>query len=219
MASFNDSASSTSASTSAVEIDLFRHSDRADDHDATEAVHALVLNPMDPPLSPDGIDRAAKEPARSTGYIFCSPFQRCIQTAAQFQKRFGGIIVLDWGLCEVMHPRVLKGSIDSLSLLNDDQVSAITKHFLRNPTPMPGEETRGAGGSADFRYKASIRRIAEWCIARSIDRVTIVSHGDSLQALAQEVGKEIYQTDYCCRMTAKFSDHFEFISAFGIGMF
>ena len=212
--------SATSASAS-VEIDLFRHSDRADDHDAPDAVQALVRNPMDPPLSPVGIDRASKEPARSTGYIFCSPFQRCVQTAAEFQKRFGGVIVLDWGLCEVWHPRVLKGDLATFDVLNNDEISEITKHFTRNPTAKPAaEESRGAGGSADDRYKATLHRIAEWCIARGIDRVTVVSHGDSLQALAQEVGKELYQTDYCCRMTARYSgSNFEYISSNGIGMF
>lgn len=213
-------AAMTSTTIASVEIDLFRHSDRADDHDAPDMVQALVTNPMDPPLSPAGIDRASKEPARATSYIYCSPFLRCVQTAAQFQKRFGGIIVLDWELCEVLHPRVLKGPLANLSLLNNDQISEITRHFERAPTTQPlGEESRGAGGSADHRYKATIRRIAETCMSRGIDRVTIVSHGDSLQALAQEVDKEIYQTDYCCRMTASFdASGFHFLSSNGIGI-
>ena len=209
-----------SAMSSAIELDVFRHSDRADDYDATEAVQEMVTNPMDPPLSPAGIDRASKEPARTTGYIVCSPFQRCVQTAAEFQKRYGGIILLDWGLCEVWHPRVVKGDLATLNLLNNDEISTITKQFDRNPITKPAvEETRGQGGTADQRYKATLRRIAEWGIARGIDRITVVSHGDSLQALAQEVGKEIYQTDYCCRMTARYSGgSYQFVSSNGIGM-
>jgi broad specificity phosphatase PhoE len=207
-------------SSAPIELDLFRHSDRADDYEASAEVQALVTNPMDPPLSPDGIDRASKEPGRTTGFIFCSPFQRCVQTAAEFQKRYGGIIVIDWGLCEVWHPRVVKGNLAELTVLDDEAISKITKVFTRNPATRPAaEETRGQGGSADERYKATLRRIAEWCIARGIDRVTVVSHGDSLQALAQEVGKELYQTDYCCRMTARYSGgYYEYISSNGIGI-
>ena len=210
--------SAMSAISKAVEIDLFRHSDRADDYEAPQDVQISVTNPMDPSLSPAGILRASKEHARSCGYIFSSPFLRCIQTAAEFQKRFGGIILIDWGLCEVMHPRVVKGDIEALTVLNDEQVSEITKHFQRLPTTKPSLETRGLGGSADERYKDSLRRIALWCIERDLDRVTIVSHGDSVQSLAQEVGKEIYQTDYCCRMTARFDGEFKYISSNGIGM-
>ena len=208
----------TSAAPS-VKVDVFRHSFRADE-DEDPVVRATALaRPFDTPLSPAGIIKAQRKYATKTRYIFCSPFERCIQTAAEFQKRNGGIIVIDHGLGEVWHPKVVKCPLAQVTLLNDEQVSKITTNFIRNDTPLPEEEeTRGGGGSADARFRAAFTRIALWCAQRQTYEVVIVSHGDSVSSMASMCGKEIYEVQPCGRITATYNGSWSILESDEVGM-
>jgi len=207
------------SSAPSVTVNLFRHSERADE-DGDPVVRATaVARPFDTPLSPAGIVKAQRKHAAKTRYIFSSPFERCIQTAAEFQKRNGGIIVIDHGLGEVWHPKVVKRPLAEVTLLDDEQVMKITTNFIRNDTPFPEEEeNRGTGGSADARFRASITRIANWCAQRQTYEVVIVSHGDSVSSLAAMCGKEIYSIEPCGRISASYNGSWTLLETDEVGI-
>ena len=219
MATLTRTMTSTSTSTSII-IDLYRHSRRADDDDDPVIRASAEARPFDVSLSPAGHEKAQLKHISGTGYIFCSPFWRCIQTAKEFQDRKGGIIMIDNGLCEVWHPKVTKVPLAQVALHGDEVVSTLTTLFKRNTTPLPTEEeTRGTGGTADARYRATITRIAKWCAAKGIDRVTIVSHGDSVSSLAAMCGVEIYSIEPCGRISASYDGEWTFLDSDEVGVF
>jgi broad specificity phosphatase PhoE len=188
-------------------MDHYRHSLRADG-DPDEAVQATVIRKYDTPLSPAGIARIYETEVVPTQYIWCSPLWRCIETAVEIQKRNGGVIIIDAGLGEVMHPKVLKCDLKEFSVQDDTEVRKLTELFIRLDTPFPEEETRGIDGSADERYRASLVRIGEWCLKRKVPRITIVSHGDSLGSLAAMCKKELYAIEEFGRITAVYNSGF-----------
>ena len=177
-----------------VDVNLHRHSLRADG-DSDPAVQATATRIHDTPLSPAGIDRINQKGAAPTQYIWCSDLWRCIQTAVEVQKRNGGIIIIDGDLGEVRHPKVLKRPVEEFDVLDDEEVRKLTQHFIRLDPPTIREETRGLGGTADARYRASLTRIAQWCIQRKVKEVTIISHGDSLGSLAAMCNMSLYSIE------------------------
>jgi broad specificity phosphatase PhoE len=185
---------SSAAPAPAVDVNLHRHSLRADG-DSDPAVQATATRIHDTPLSPAGIDRINEKGAAPTQYIWCSDLWRCIQTAVEVQKRNGGIIIIDGDLGEVRHPKVLKRPVEEFDVLDDDEVRKLTQHFIRLDPPTIREETRGLGGSADGRYRASLTRIAQWCIQRKVKEVTVISHGDSLGSLAAMCNMSLYSIE------------------------
>jgi broad specificity phosphatase PhoE len=189
-------------------VDLHRHSLRADG-DADPEVQATVTRKYDTPLSPAGIIRIHEETdVVPTQYIWCSPLWRCIETAVEIQKRNGGVIIIDSGLCEIMHPKVLKCDIKDFGVQDDTEVRKLTELFIRLDTSFPEEETRGIDGSADERYRATLTRIGEWCLKRQVPRITVVSHGDSLGSLAAMCKKDLYSIEEFGRITAIYSSGF-----------
>jgi len=217
----------TITSASAVTVHVFRHSLRADEDENSEVRATALARPFDTPLSPAGIAKAQTKaqgtaqvkPIAKTRYIFCSPFWRCIQTAREFQKINGGIIIIDHGLGEVWHPKVVKRPLAEITLVDDDKVSELTELFIRNDTPLPDEEeTRGTGGSADARYRASFTRIAQWCAQRKNYEVIIVSHGDSVSSMAAMCGKEIYSIEPCGHITASYNGSWNLVETDEVGI-
>ena len=188
-----------------VDMNLHRHSLRADG-DPDETVRATVTRIHDTQLSRAGIGRIHEKGAEPTRYIWCSPLWRCIETAAEIQKRNGGVIIIDAGLTEVMHPIVLKIPVSEFDVLDDNKVSNLTQIFIRSNTPLPFEETRGLGGSADARYRDTLTRIGEWCIVRKVKVVTVISHGDSLGSLAAMCNKSLYSIEEFGRITATYTN-------------
>ena len=86
-------------------------------------------------------------------------------------------------------------SLVTVNVLDDDEVRKLTQHFIRLDPPTIREETRGLGGSADGRYRASLTRIAQWCIQRKVKEVTVISHGDSLGSLAAMCNMSLYSIE------------------------
>ena len=192
-------------------INLHRHSLRAD-YDPDKAIQDSVTRIHDTQLSPAGIARIHKKDIDPTQYIWCSPLWRCIETAVEVQKRNGGIIIIDAGLCEVMHPKVLKRPVDEFDVLDDDEVRKLTQLFIRYDTHLPFEETRGLGGSADARYRGTLARIGDWCIERKVPVVTVISHGDSLGSLAAMCNKSLFSIDEFGRVSATYDGNWKYHS-------
>jgi broad specificity phosphatase PhoE len=209
--------SSDSASAPAsVDVNLHRHSLRADG-DSDPAVQATVTRIHDTPLSPAGIDRIHKKGAVPTQYIWCSDFWRCIQTAVELQKRNGGVIIIDGDLGEVRHPRTLKRPIEEFNVLGDDEVRKLTQNFIRLDPPEIREETRGLGGTADARYRATLTRIAQWCIRRKVAEVTVISHGDSVGSLAAMCNKSLFSIEEFGHITANYDGTWKYKSCADAG--
>ena len=104
-------------------IFVMRHGDRADDSDAFKD---LVDRPFDPPLSPMGIkttERVVNERLHEIDAIFSSPFLRCVQTAAVAQNLLNvSSCIIDSGIIEVWHPRVLKSRLCDILLRTDAEL-------------------------------------------------------------------------------------------------
>jgi len=192
--SASTSPSASAPSAPSVDVNLHRHSLRADG-DADPAVQATVTRIHDTPLSPAGIERIHEKGAAPTQYIWCSDLWRCIQTAVEVQKRNGGIIIIDGELGEVRHPKVLKRPVEEFDVLDDEEVRKLTQHFIRLDPPVIREETRGLGGTADARYRGTLTRIGDWCLQRKVSEVTVISHGDSLGSLAAMCNMSLYSIE------------------------
>lgn len=219
---YNGSAPSVSApsapsASASVDINLHRHSLRAD-CDPDMAVQATVTRIHDTPLSPAGIGRIHEKGAAPTQYIWCSDLWRCIQTAVEIQKRNGGVIIIDGDLGEVRHPKVLKRPVEEFDVLDDDEVRKLTLNFIRLDPPEILEETRGLGGTADARYRGALTRIADWCIKRKVTEVTVISHGDSLGSLAAMCNMALYSIEEFGRITATYNGTWAFKSSQDAGI-
>jgi broad specificity phosphatase PhoE len=200
-----------------VDINLHRHSLRAD-CDPDKAIRDSVTRIHDTHLSPSGIERIHEKGAAPTQYIWCSPLWRCIETAVEIQKRNGGVIIIDAGLSEVMHPKVLKRPVDEFNVLDDEEVRKLTQLFIRLDTHLPFEETRGLGGDADARYRGTLGRIGEWCLKRKVTEVTVISHGDSLASLASMCNKELYSVEEFGHITATYNGTWSYKSSQDVGI-
>jgi broad specificity phosphatase PhoE len=201
-----------------VDVNLHRHSLRAD-CDPDETVRATVTTRIhDTPLSPAGIGRIHEKGAPPTQYIWCSDLWRCIQTAVEIQKHCGGIIIIDGDLGEVKHPKVLKRPVEEFDVLDDNEVRKLTQNFIRLDSPEVQEETRGLGGSADARYRGALTRIAKWCMKRDVTEVTVISHGDSLGSLAAMCNKELYSVEEFGRITATYNGTWTYKSSRDVGI-
>lgn len=96
---------------------IARHGQRTDFHvpNWTDEQHSTPEGrPQDPPLTPEGLRQAAclgvklKQCVEETGVpitrIICSPFTRCVQTAAGAADGLGiDRICIDWGFAEYMN--------------------------------------------------------------------------------------------------------------------
>ena len=206
-----------SSASSAVDITLHRHSLRADG-DPDPVVQASVTRIHDTPLSPAGIQRIREKGTNATQYIWCSDLWRCIETAVEVQKANGGVIIIDGDLGEVRHPRVLKRPVSEFDVLDDDAVRTLTQNFIRLDPPEIQEESRGLGGDADLRYKASLARIGDWCRRRKVSEVTVISHGDCVASLAALCGKSIYSIEEFGCITATYNGTWTYKSSVDAGI-
>jgi hypothetical protein len=112
----------------------------------------------------------------------------------------------------------LKRPVEEFDVLDDDDVRKLTQNFIRLDPPDIREETRGLGGTADARFRASIARIGEWCIKRKVNEVTVISHGDSLASLAAMCNMELYSADEFGRITATYDGTWVFKSSQDVGL-
>jgi len=193
-----------------------RHGDRADDHEASPEVQALVDRVEDTPLSPAGLDTAAKVShthlsSQGIEIIISSPMLRCIQTAsiaASILKKPN--VTLDLDLREVWHPKVLKKPVYEVQLRTLEEIQRFPPHFVNivaNQATLNTlgtqntfrEETRGIGGSADRRFQDEIDRLATELYKKGYKSALFVTHGDCLgSAVARFVrGKSIFEVNYC----------------------
>ena len=208
-------------------IFVMRHGDRADDSDAFKD---LVDRPFDPPLSPMGIkttERVVNERLHEIDAIFSSPFLRCVQTAAVAQNLLNvSSCIIDSGIIEVWHPRVLKSRLCDILLRTDAELlqfvpRAIFKHgFQSLPFVINDEgETQGIGGSADQRFRSSLTRIAIDAANSGYRSILVVTHGDCINSVGEMAGKDIYSVDYCGLIVVDFIDSsWQFVDSFGIGI-
>lgn len=203
-------------------LTAMRHADRQDEH-------GEVDRPFDTPISEEGKQVAinTKVPAKKT---IASPFLRCAHTAAlscgvirweQGVTFNAGEVHLDARFGEVWHPKVVKAPLDQVALLNVDQLhEAIGVPVVLHPSEhaMPsGQESRGTGGDADNRFKNAFKSV----VAENpgVDML-VVSHGDAVSALANLVGKEVYEVNYCGWLTVGYENgRWTFVGSHGVGMF
>ena len=82
-----------------------RHGERLDAVDENWA--ATAERPYDPPLTPDGVQQARETARRLAGlgirHIFCSPFLRTLQTAAEIANVLDLPMKVERGACEWLH--------------------------------------------------------------------------------------------------------------------
>ena len=204
-----------------LKVYIMRHGDRADDEAAGHEVNSTVDKKEDTPLSPAGFVRANRVASDHIGpidKIVTSPLLRCVQTAQSARDglvslgRFANDkkILMDTGLCEVMHSRVLKIPFKDFKLRTDAELGAKginMTNFERALIPLPEmEETRGIGGTADKRYRETINRLAIESTALGHNSLLLVTHGDCLGSFIAMVAPSLsmYQVDYCGLLVAEY---------------
>lgn len=203
-------------------LTAMRHAERQDEH-------GEVDRPFDTPISEEGKQVAIniKFPVKKT---IASPLLRTAHTAAlscgviRWEggcKFNAGEVHLDARFCEVWHPKVVKTPLDQVKLLNVEELQAaidvpVVLHPSEHALPS-AEESRGMGGDADTRFKkAYVAIVAE---NPGVDML-VVSHGDAVSALANLVGKEVYEVNYCGWVTVGYENgKWTFVGAHGVGMF
>jgi len=205
---------------------VMRHADRADESNAPENVKRLVDREEDTPLWPvKGIETVNKmtrkhlmKPDGPIDLIVSSPLLRCIQTADAANKIIKKeFITIDAGLCEVWNRDVLKGialkktvgavKMRTLKELETFGINTSILKFNENIDLPIIEETSAIGGTADARFRDSIKRIAIESARSGHHKLLLVSHGDcagsfiALCTSERKVGskpkKLMYSIDFC----------------------
>jgi broad specificity phosphatase PhoE len=180
---------------------VMRHADRADDDTAPPEIHMKVDREEDTPLWPAKGEETARrmtndhlmKPDGPIDLIVSSPLLRCIQTAVAANQLIGNkSISIDNGLCEVWHRNVLKGialreGISAVKMRTPKELEqfGINTSILKFNTDIklpPSEETRGIGGTADSRFRESIKRIAIESVRAGQHKLLIISHGDCVDS-------------------------------------
>jgi broad specificity phosphatase PhoE len=206
-------------------LTAMRHAERQDEHGDLD-------RPFDTPISEKGKQVAinTKFPVKKT---IASPFLRCADTAARScgvirwegECKFNaGEVHLDARFCEVWHPKVVNpkvNTLDQVKLLSVEELQAaievpVVLHPSEHSLPS-AEESRGMGGDADTRFKkAYVAIVAE---NPGVD-LLVVSHGDAVSALANLVGKEVYEVNYCGWVTVGYEDgKWTYVGRNGVGIF
>jgi broad specificity phosphatase PhoE len=139
---------------------LVRHASRRDFDDPGWAVHAA--RPDDPPLSTAGRREAEALAERLAGegiaHLFCSPFLRCVETAAPIAGRLDLPIALEEGLSEWLNPAWFPAP---------PQTAPIAELAARVPAVDPRHASRGrarygeSGEEALLRAGDTARRLVE----------------------------------------------------------
>lgn len=189
---------------------VLRHADRADDHQASPEVQALVDVVWDTPLAPVGFTTVQEVVGRFVqapfDAIVCSPMLRCVQTASVAREitGTGAPVTLDTGLIEVWNDKVLKKPIAESHLRTlEDLEALIPSAVIDYPSTLAKptvSETRGIGGSADGRFRDAFVRLVNESVQKGHKNILLCSHGDcigSVVSLIFKGSKNIYSVDYC----------------------
>jgi broad specificity phosphatase PhoE len=202
---------------------LVRHTKRLDDYNNPPEVQATVQRVWDTEIDEEGVEmaRAFAVTMPKPEVVVASPMFRCVQTAAVFLRVWGGHMLVDSNWIEVWHPKVLKAPLATAILRTDEELKAYYPSISRLTSGVPPrEETRGIGGSADHRYFVTLQASARHFADIKVNSVVIVSHGDSLSAMAKLFKKEIYSVEYCASITADYewaTGAWTFVGETGVG--
>jgi broad specificity phosphatase PhoE len=176
---------------------LARHGNREDFVDPTWAERAEY--PDDPPLSTDGHDQARRLGARLRGEgivsIFCSPFLRTVQTAAEVAEILDLPIQLEPGFGEYLNPGWFAHPPE-LRTISDLQGMVPRVRFDPRPFDVPiyPETCRAA-------YRRAARTVQR--VAGLVDApVLFVGHGASVSGAAMLLACEDRET--ACPLAALF---------------
>jgi len=140
--------------------------------------------------------------------VISSPFLRCAETTyylagACNKVKFNG------GISEVMHTRVLKEQIDKVNqIVKDDlQTIGISRQEINQINIPLIEETRGTNGSADYRFRNELTKIAEDACQSGYNKTLVVTHGDCIGSLVElcKIKSSVCSVDYCGILVANFN--------------
>ena len=205
-------------------VTVMRHSDRMD-----EDPSVIIPRIFDCPLSDKGVRRALNTKIPGVKKTFASPMLRSVHTAVLSTGTHSFVdgvstftpnrVTVDNRLCEVWNRDVLRAPIDTVTLLTTegyDAAMGISTELILTDHPLPlTEESRGTGGTADERFLTAIQDISRE--NSDFDHILIVTHGDAVSSMASLVGLTVYETNYCCFITAEFNGTWKFVSSNGVG--
>ena len=195
-----------------------RHGERAD---AIPGWEETAERPHDPPLTPRGLAQAAATAgvlaSERIDAIYCSPFLRCMQTAAAIAAPLGLRIRVEPGLGELLNPRWFSTHPVDAAMSDEALVAAIGEALIdRTYTPVydtaarrgataAGAESDGAPAELCFPETSPLEAAARY--ERTLDALRgvgapcfalLVTHGFGVQAIAESVdGVEVLECDYC----------------------
>jgi phosphohistidine phosphatase SixA len=140
--------------------------------------------------------------------VVSSPFLRCAETTF-YLTGICNKIKFNGGFSEVMNTRVLKEYIDNVSQIVKDDLEniGISRQEIDQINIPLTEESRGIGGTADFRFRNELTKIVEKAIINGEKNILVVTHGDCLGSLVTlcDNGNSVYSVDYCAILVAKFN--------------
>lgn len=179
---------------------LVRHGNRKDFVEPEWV--ASAARPHDPPLSADGVTQAQDVGKRLAGeglaHIFCSPFLRAVETAAQIARAVGLPVKVEHGLAEMMLLKWFPTQHDFL-LLPDlaSQFPLVDPAYQSGHKPVFPETPEAA---TDRAVQTAID-----LVTRFDGNLLLVGHGGSLFGLAQGIlgFRPALQTSLCCLIQIK----------------
>ena len=165
--------------------------------------------PHDPPLTAlgerqamaTGVALAASATHRPVA-IYCSPFLRCVQTAAQIARKLGVKIRIEPGLCEVLHGEWFDDMPVDAGMAINSIATAIGDASLLDRSYRPFVSTTALTFPEEWhdstaRYQNTLRLIQEHA-----PFAACVSHGAGVQAMAESIEGLVMGDDdeieYCC---------------------
>jgi len=215
---------------------VLRHANRADDHEETPEVKAMVEKVWDTPLAPVGhttVQKVVELYMSAQGpfdTIVSSTMLRCVQTASIVRELTGTTapVRLDTGLIEVWNKNVLKYPIEEAHLMTLKELNAVIPSAvidypstISKPTV---SETRGIGGSADGRFRDAFIRLANESVKKGDRNLLLCSHGDcigSVVSLIYKGRKNIFSVEYCGLLVIDYdleSKSFTLVTTYGVGI-
>ncbi|KAJ7539694.1 hypothetical protein O6H91_11G105500 [Diphasiastrum complanatum] len=214
--SLSASVSSDSAAPRVQNLFVMRHGERLDDADPSWVLKAS--RPWDPPLTERGklqalaVGQRLRKEGWQISRILCSPFLRCVQTAAEVIKGLSEEgetaplkpkVSLEYGLGEVMNSIAIRNPPRShataswllevselLSMLPADTIDASAESMW--PKLPAWQESIE---NAHFRYAKTFQEAAD---KFPEDNVLCVTHGEGVGLSVSQLQKEIvYAVNYC----------------------
>eukprot|EP00123_Amoebidium_parasiticum_P022871 comp9709_c1_seq1/m.4686 comp9709_c1_seq1/g.4686 ORF comp9709_c1_seq1/g.4686 comp9709_c1_seq1/m.4686 type:complete len:219 (-) comp9709_c1_seq1:298-954(-) len=182
-----------------------RHGERADL--AQPGWEETAPRPWDPPLTETGKEQARKTGAFLSGqgitHIFCSPFTRCLETAAGVASVLNVPIVVEEGLTEFLAPNWFRGQPDYLALgdmrklaptLDSNYTSIVKPRYPESPDQMI-ERYLHVG-----RQLMEIGCDGTEVAGLPVGNILLVTHGYAIQFVSHvfEPDTILVEAPYCC---------------------